>query len=172
MNKNRTLKTETVESLSGALKDQNFAVVVEATGLTVGEVTGLRNKIRAVGASYRVTKNTLARLAVKGTAFEGLTALLKGPTALAFSKDPVGIAKVLAEFAKGNNKLKIIGANLNGQMLDAKATNTLATLPSLDELRAKIVGMIQTPATRIAGVLQAPAGQLARVLAAKAKQGA
>lgn len=172
MNKNRALKTETVESLSGILKEQNFVVVVEASGLTVAQITGLRGKIRAAGASYRVTKNTLARLALKGTHFEGLTKLLRGPTAMAFAKDPVAVAKVLVDFAKGNDKLKVIGANLNGQMLDAKATQTLASLPSLDVLRAKIVGIIQTPATRIAGVLQAPAGQLARVLSARSKQAA
>jgi len=172
MNKNRTLKTETVETLKGVLTKQNFVVVVQASGLTVAQVTGLRNKIRAAGAGYRVTKNTLVRLALEGTPFAGLAPFLKGPTALAYAKEPVAVAKVLADFAKTNPKLKISGASLNGQLLDAKATQTLASLPSLEVLRGKIVGIIQTPATRIAGVLQAPAGQLARVLAARAKQAA
>ncbi len=170
MNRNRAVKAETVEDLKKTLSEQSFTVVVQASGLNAGDVVKLRQKIRAAGAGYRVAKNTLVRLALKDTAFEGLTQFMKGPTALAYAKDPVAVAKALAEFAKTNDKLKVIGANLNGQMLDAKATNTLATLPPLDELRAKIVGMIQTPATRIAGVVAAPAAQLARVLAAKARQ--
>jgi large subunit ribosomal protein L10 len=170
MNKNRTLKTEAVEDLKGALSDQAFAMVVHSTGLSVAEVSALRGKIRAVGASYRVEKNTLIRLALKGSTFEGLTPLMKGPTALAYAKDPVAVAKVMVDFAKTNTKIKVLGANLNGQMLDVKATQQLASLPPLNELRAKIVGMIQTPATRIAGILRAPAGQLARVMSAKAKQ--
>ncbi len=171
MNKNRTLKTETVESFQKALGGQEFAVVVQASGLTVAEVSKLRGLIRAAGASYRVVKNTLARIALKGTTFEGLTPLMKGPTAIAYAKDPVAVAKVLVDFAKTNQKLKLVGANLNGQMLDANATKTLATLPSINELRAKIVGMLQTPATRMAVLLKAPAGQIARVLSAKASKG-
>lgn len=170
MNKNRTLKTETVESFKTALDGQEFAVVVQASGLTVAEVSKLRGQIRAAGAGFRVVKNTLARLALKGTTFEGLTQLMKGPTAIAYAKDPVAIAKVLVDFSKTNQKLKLVGANLNGQMLDANATKTLATLPSLNELRARLVGMLQTPATRLAVLLKAPAGQIARVLSAKAKK--
>lgn len=171
MNKNRTLKTETVEGFRSALAGQEFAVVVQALGLTVAEVSKLRGQIRAAGAGYRVVKNTLARIALKGTPFEGLTQLMKGPTAIAYAKDPVAIAKVLVDFSKTNQKLKLIGANLNGQMLDANAVKTLATLPSLNELRARLVGMLQTPATRLAVLLKAPAGQIARVLSAKAKKG-
>jgi large subunit ribosomal protein L10 len=170
MNKNRTLKAETVESFRDALSGQEFAVVVQATGLTVAQVSKLRGQIRAAGAGYRVVKNTLARIALKGTTFEGLTPLMKGPTAIAYAKDPVAIAKVLVDFSKTNANLKPIGANLNGQMLDANAVKTLATLPSLNELRAKLVGMLQTPATRMAVLLKAPAGQIARVLSAKAKK--
>lgn len=169
-NKNRALKEETVTGLKNALTGQNFAVVVEATGLTVAEISGLRNKIRAAGAGYRVTKNTLARMALKGTAFENLTQFLKGPTAIAYSRDPVGVAKALADFAKGNDRLKLIAANLDGNILDAAATKTLASLPPLDVLRARIVGMISTPATRLAVLAAAPAAQIARVLAAKARQ--
>jgi large subunit ribosomal protein L10 len=172
MNRNRTAKADTVEDLKNTLTEQSIAVVVHSTGLSAGDTLALRNKIRAAGASYRVAKNTLVRLALKGTAFEGLSQLMKGPTALAYGKDPVAAAKAIVEFAKGNDKLKLIGANLNGEMLDVKATQTLASLPPLNELRARIIGMIQTPATRIAGILQAPAGQLARVVAAKSRQGA
>jgi large subunit ribosomal protein L10 len=170
MNENRKLKTEAVDDLRGALEGQNFAIVVQATGLTVAQISTLRGKIRAVGAGYKVAKNTLARLALKGTPFEGLIQFLKGPTAIAYAKDPVGVAKALVDFAKTNEGLKVISATLDGKMLDAAATKTLASLPPLNELRARIVGMIQTPATRIAGILQAPAGQLARVIAAKAKK--
>jgi Ribosomal protein L10 len=126
--------------------------------------------VRAAGAGFKVTKNRLARRALQGTQFEGLDGLFKGPTAIAYSKDPVAAAKVVADYAKSNDKLQIIGAALGNQVLDAEGVKALATLPSLDELRAKLVGMIQTPATRIAGVLQAPGGQVARVLAAYAKK--
>lgn len=172
MNKNRALKNETIESLKQALSGQTYAVVVQAQGLSVAEVSNLRGKIRAAGASYRVTKNTLARIALKGTMFEGLIQSLKGPTALAFAKEPVAVSKALVEFAKTNDKLKLVVANLDGNMLDANAAKQLASLPPLNELRARIVGMIQTPATRIASVLKAPAGQLARVMSAKASKGA
>ncbi len=170
MNRNRTVKSETVDDLKKMLSEQSFTVVVQSSGLNAGDTVKLRNKIRAAEAGYRVGKNTLVKIALKDTPFEGLTQFMKGPTALAYAKEPVAIAKALVEFAKGNDKFKLLSANLNGQMLDGNALKTLATLPSLNELRAKLVGMIQTPATRIAGVLQAPAGQLARVMAAKAKQ--
>src|SRR5690606_30632330 len=120
------------------------------------------------GASFKVTKNRLTRLALDGTKFQPLADLFTGPTAIAYSSDPVAAAKATVEFAKTNEKLVILGGVLDAQTLDAAGINALATLPSLDELRARLVGMIQTPATRIAGVLQAPAGQLARVMGAYA----
>lgn len=170
MNRNRAVKADTVSDLKNVLSEQNFTVVVQASGLNAGDTLALRRKISAAGAGYRIVKNTLAKLALKDTAFEGLSSFMKGPTALAYAKDPVAVAKALVEFAKSNPKLKLVGANLDGQMLDEKATRTLASLPPLNELRAKIVGMIQTPATRIAGILQAPGGQVARVIAAKARK--
>ena len=124
--------------------------------------------MRAAGATYKVTKNRLATLALDGTRFDGLAPLLKGPTALAWSKDPVAVAKTAVEFAKGNDKFVILGGALGTQMLDVNGVKALAELPSLETLRAQLVGLIQTPATRIAGVLQAPAGQLARVFEAYA----
>ena len=123
------------------------------------------------GARYRVTKNRLVKRALEGTPFEGLAPLFTGPTAIAFSRDPVAAAKAAVEFANRNDKLTIVGGGLQGQALDAAAVRALATLPSLDELRGKIIGLIQAPATKLAGLLQAPAGQLARVLAAHAEQG-
>ncbi|MFD1623835.1 50S ribosomal protein L10 [Azospirillum griseum] len=166
----RTQKEATIADLQSKLQDAGLVVVAHHLGLTVKEVTDLRAKVRAAGAGFKVTKNRLARRALQGTQFEGLDGLFKGPTAVAYSKDPVAAAKVIAEFSKANDKLQIVGAGLGNQVLDAEGVKALATLPSLDELRAKLVGMIQTPATRIAGVLQAPGGQVARVLAAYAKK--
>lgn len=164
----RTQKSELVGSLHQSFEDTGLVVVTHYKGLTVAEITDLRAKMNAAGASFKVTKNRLTRLALAGTKFEGLGTLFIGPTAIAFSKDPVAAAKVAVEFAKGNEKLVILGGALGSNALGVDGVKALATLPSLDELRARLVGMISTPATRIAGVLQAPAGQLARVLNAKA----
>jgi large subunit ribosomal protein L10 len=123
------------------------------------------------GASFKVTKNRLTRLALKGTKFEPLSDLFVGPTAIAFSEDPIAAAKVAVKYAEGNDKFEIIGGGLYEEMLDDAGVKSLAKLPSLDELRGKIIGMLNTPATRIAGVLQAPGGQLARVMQARASQG-
>jgi large subunit ribosomal protein L10 len=172
MNKQRTKKEDTVQSVRDAMEGKSFTVVVESHGLTVSEVTGLRGQIRNAGASFRVVKNTLAKIALQGTKFENLVELMKGPTALAIADEPVGISKVLAEFSKKNAKLKMLGSNLDGNLLDAKSTAKLATLPSLNELRARLIGMIQTPATRMAVLLKAPGGQIARVIAAKSRKDA
>ena len=167
----RVQKEELVSSLNAVFGSANLVIVTRPVGLTVAESTDLRVRMRESGASYKVTKNRLTRLALKGTRFEPLTDLFTGPTAIAFSEDPIAAAKVAVKFADGNDKLEIIGGGLFEEMLDPAGIKTLATLPSLDELRAKIVGMISTPATRIAGVLQAPGGQLARVVQAYASQG-
>jgi large subunit ribosomal protein L10 len=167
----RTQKEELVASFNDAFSNAALVVVTTQTGLTVAQSTDLRKKMRDAGASFKVTKNRLTRLALKGTKFEHLSDLFKGPTAIAYSDDPVAAARVAVKFAEGNDKLVILGGGLDEQVLDASAVTALAKLPSLDELRAKILGMIQTPATRLAGVTQAPAGQLARVLAARAEQG-
>jgi large subunit ribosomal protein L10 len=171
-NVDRTQKKEWVGSLHGTLEGAGLVVVTHYSGLTVAEMTALRAKMRAAGASFKVTKNRLTKLALEGTAYENIADLFTGPTAIAFSADPVAAAKVTAEFAKTNDKLKILGGSLGGERLGEDGVKALATLPSLDELRAKLIGMISTPATRIAGVLQAPAGQLARVLKAKADKDA
>ena len=164
----RTQKEETVAALHAALQDTGLVVVTQQSGMTVAEVTDLRRKMRAAGASFKVTKNRLARIALKGTQFEGLDGLFKGPTAVAYSKDPVAAAKVAADYAKGNDKFKIVGGSLGTQTLDVEGVKALASLPSLDELRAKIVGLIQAPATKIAQVINAPATKLARVVQAYA----
>jgi large subunit ribosomal protein L10 len=166
----RVQKEELVASLNGIFESANLVVVTRPSGLTVTESTDLRRRMGAAGASFKVAKNRLARLALKGTKFESLSDLFVGPTAIAFSDDPVAAAKVAVEYADDNEKLEIIGGALYGDVLDMAAINLLATLPSLDEVRANIIRTVMTPATRIAGVLQAPAGQVARVIGAHAAQ--
>jgi large subunit ribosomal protein L10 len=167
----RSQKEKLVGNLHSALSDTVCFVITHQSGMTVAEVTRLRSLMRDAGASFKVTKNRLARLALAGTKFEQLSTMFTGPTAIAYSRDPVAAAKVAVEFANKNEKLTIVGGALGSQRLDAGGIKSLATMPSLDELRGKLLGMLNTPATRIAGVLQAPGGQLARVLAAHAKQG-
>lgn len=148
----------------------NLVVVTQQSGLTVAEVTNLRRQMRDAGASYKVCKNRLVRLALEGTKFESLQPLFTGPTAIASSDDPVAAAKVAVEFAKTNDKLVVIGGALGAEALDEAGVQALARLPSLDELRGKLIGVLQAPATKVAGVLQAPAGQLARVFGAYGSQ--
>jgi len=169
---NKAAKQKLIDALGGEVKGAELLVIVQQNGLNADETLDLRRKMRAAGVTYKVGKNTLVKRAIKGSKLEELTKFLKGPTALAFSKDPVAAAKIAAEFSKKNDKLQIIAAAMGDQILDGKATKALASLPSLDELRGKIVGLLLAPATKIAGVLQAPAGQLARVMAARAKQAA
>lgn len=164
----RAAKEELVAALNARFAASAAVIVTHQKGLTVAESQALRGAARTAGASYKVTKNRLAKLALKGTKFEGLAELLTGPTALATSEDPVAAAKVCFEFAKKNEKLIIVGGALGGQLLDAEGVESLAKLPSLDELRGRLVGLIQAPASKLASVAQAPAGQLARVFAAYA----
>ena len=167
----RTEKREFVSTLGQVFAETSMVVVTRNNGMTVAEVSNLRRQMRASGSTYKVAKNRLAVHALEGTRFEGIKPMLKGPTALAWSKDPVAVAKAALDYAKTNEKFVVIGGALGTQMLDANGIKALADLPSLDVLRARLVGMIQTPATRIAGILQAPAGQLARVFGAYAKKG-
>ncbi len=164
----RAQKKELVSTLHETFGDASLVVVTQYKGLTVAQMTDLRRRMRDAGASFKVTKNRLTRLALDGTDYAAISDLFTGPTAIAYSQDPVAAAKVAVEFNKGNDKLVILGGSLGTQVLDIEGVKALASLPSLDELRARLVGMINTPATRIAGVVQAPAGQLARVFAAYA----
>ncbi|APT59337.1 50S ribosomal protein L10 [Roseomonas gilardii] len=166
----RTEKREFVATLADVFAETSFVLVAQNKGMTVAEVSELRRRMRGAGATYKVAKNRLAGLALDGTRFQGIQPLLKGPTALAWSKDPVAVAKTAVEFAKTNDKFVILGGALGTQTLALDGVKALAELPSLETLRAQLVGLIQTPATRIAGVLQAPAGQLARVFGAYAKK--
>jgi large subunit ribosomal protein L10 len=164
----RTQKQQVVETLQRDLAGTACIVVTHQSGLNVAEVTQLRRQVRDAGASFRVTKNRLAKRAIAGTVFEPLSPMFTGPTAVAFSRDPVAAAKVVVEFANRNDKLTIVGGGLAGRQLAADEVKELAVLPPLDELRGKLIGLLQTPAIRVAAVLQAPAGQIARVLAAYA----
>ncbi len=166
----RMEKREFVASLGQVFAETSMVVVTQNKGLTVAEVSDLRRRMRASGSTFKVAKNRLAVLALDGTRFDGIKPMLTGPTALAWSMDPVAVAKTAVDFAKTNEKFVVIGGALGAQMLDVEGVRALADLPSLDALRAKLVGLIQTPATRIAGVLQAPAGQLARVFGAYARK--
>jgi large subunit ribosomal protein L10 len=165
----RAQKQRVVEGLQQDLAGTSCVVVAHQSGLSVTEVTLLRQQVRNAGASLRVTKNRLAKRALVGTPFEQLTPLFTGPTAIAFSRDPVAAAKVVVAYANRNDKLTIIGGGLAGRQMDAAEVRELASLPSLDELRGKLIGLLQAPASRLARVLQAPAGQVARVLAAHAE---
>jgi large subunit ribosomal protein L10 len=167
----RAEKLEIVESLRGVFAGAGVVVVTHFQGLNVADVTELRRGMRDAGATFRVTKNRLAKIALAETSFDPLADLFTGPTAIAYSEDPVAAPKAVVDFAKKNDKLVVMGGGLDGNLLTAAEVKALASLPSLDELRAKIIGMINTPAQRIASILQAPGGQIARVLAAHAEQG-
>ena len=167
---NRTEKAELIETLQATLSSATSVVVAHQSGLTVAESSELRAKMREAGAGFKVTKNRLTKLALQGTKYENLSDLFTGPTAIGTSSDPVSAAKTLVSFAKTNDKLTIIGGSLDGKVLDKAGVEALATLPSLDELRAKIIGMLTAPATKVARVTQAPASQLARVIQARADQ--
>ncbi len=167
----RAEKDALVSTLNGIFTDANVVVVTHYSGLNVAQLSELRTSMAEAGASFRVTKNRLAKRALEGTPASEITDLFTGPTAIGVSDDPVAAPRILAKFAKANDKLIIRGGIMGDTVLDETGVKALADLPSLDELRGKIVGMLNTPATRIAGVLAAPGGQIARVLAAKAEQG-
>ena len=163
----RAQKSEAIETLKGVFAESATVVVTHYMGLTVADMSDLRGRLRVEGAKLKVVKNRLAQKALNG-AGEGAMALFKGPVAIAYGADPVSAAKVVTQYAKDNERFTVVGGLMGEQVLDVKAISALATLPSLDALRGKILGLLQAPATKIAGVLQAPAGQLARVVGAYA----
>jgi len=167
----RAGKSEAIETLKGVFANAGAVVVTHYMGLTVAQMSDLRHRLRQEGATLQVVKNTLAIKALNGA---GATAgeLFKGPVAIAYGADPVSAAKVSTQYAKENEKFTVVGAMMGAQVLDAAGVEALAKLPSLDQLRGKIVGLLQAPATRIAAILQAPGGQLARVLNAYATKDA
>tara|TARA_R110002126_G_scaffold188583_6_gene336922 strand:+ start:2366 stop:2887 length:522 start_codon:yes stop_codon:yes gene_type:complete len=166
----RAEKREFVTELNGILKDTGSVVVSHYAGLTVAQMSDLRSKMRAAGGTVKVAKNSLAKIALQGTDCEEMSNLLTGMTVLAYSEDPVVAPKVSVEFSKINNNLVILGGAMGTTVLDENGVKSLATMPSLDELRGRLIGMISTPATRIATVVAAPATQIARVLSAKSQK--
>ncbi len=166
----RAQKAEAVADLTRIFSEVGVVVVTRNLGMTVAQSTTLRNKMRDAGATYKVSKNKLAKIALDGTDYLSLSDMLTGPVGLASSTDPVAAAKVAVDFAKTNDKFEIVGGAMGATALDVEGVKALAMLPSLDELRAKIVGLIVAPATKIATIAQAPAAQLARVLSAYAEK--
>ena len=168
----RHQKDTLISSLHDDFNNVVTVVVAHYAGLTVSEMSSLRNQMREAGGSIKVVKNRLAKIASQNTPKECLSAILTGPTLMAFSLDPVAAARIINDYAKKNQKLTIVGGVFEHQLLDVEGVKTLATMPSLDELRGKIVGLLQAPATKVAGVIVAPAGQLARVMRAYADKAA
>ncbi len=167
----RAQKQELVATMHDTFSEAGVIVVAHYIGLTVAEMTELRSQMKEAGGRVKVAKNQLVKRALEGTDAEGIQDLFEGPTCVAFSEDPIAAPKIAVEFAKKNEKLVILGGAMGPTVLDANAVKSLASLPSLDELRAILVGLLQAPATKIARVIQEPGGQLARVLQAKADAG-
>jgi large subunit ribosomal protein L10 len=168
----RAEKSELVTSLQQVFQSTQVVVVCHYAGLTVAQMSALRRQMRQAGASVKVAKNRIAKIALEGTDVASISALLKGPTLIAYSGDPVAAPKIATEFAKANEKLVILGGAMGTTALDPSGVKALAALPSLDELRAKIVGLVQAPATKIAQVVNAPAAKVARVFGAYAAKDA
>ena len=168
----RAQKQEFVTALQDQLSQTGAIVVAHYSGLTVAEMTEFRSKMREAGGSVMVAKNRLVKRALAGSSAEGISDLFTGPTVLAFSEDPVAAPKISVEFAKSNEKLVILGGTMGDTVLDVNGVKSLASLPSLDELRGKLVGLLQAPAGKIARVVNTPAGNLARVLQAYADKAA
>ena len=166
----RAQKSDLVTELNTSLTGVGVVIVARNLGMTVSQSTDLRTRMRAAGASFKVTKNNLAKLAIQGTPYAPIGSMLTGPTGFATSADPVAAAKVAVDFAKTNDKFEIVGGAMGDTLLDVNGVKALATLPSLDELRAKILGLVNAPATKLVQIVQAPAAQLARVLSAYAEK--
>lgn len=167
----RAEKRELVDSLQSSFKTAGSIVVAQNAGLTVAEMENLRRQVKAAGGQVKVAKNRLAKLALKDTGTADISALFTGPTVIAFAKDPMTAPKIAAAFADKNQKFVVLGGAMGTTGLDPAKVKALATMPSLDQLRATLAGMLKQPATRIASILQAPGGQIARVLAAYADKG-
>jgi large subunit ribosomal protein L10 len=166
----RAAKRELVSTLNGVFSTTSVVVVAHYKGLTVADMQRLRTQMKQAGATVKVAKNRLAKIALEGTDVASISDLMQGPTLIAYSSDPVAAAKVAVDFAKGNEKLVILGGAMGRTALNPDGVKALATMPSLDELRAKLVGLVQAPATKVAQVINAPAAKLARVFGAYAKR--
>ena len=168
----RSQKADAVAQLNATFNEVGVVVITRNLGMTVAQSTELRTKVREAGASYKVAKNRLAKLAIADTDYVGIGDFLTGPTAIATSVDPVAAAKAVVDFAKTTDKIEIVGGAMGSQVLNADGVKALASMPSLDELRAKLIGLVQAPATKIAQLSTAPAAKLARVFGAYAAKDA
>ena len=168
----RSQKADAVAALNATFKEVGVVVVTRNLGMSVEQSTALRVKMREAGASFKVSKNSLAKLAIADTDDAAIGDMLTGPVALGTSVDPVAAAKIIVEFAKTNDKLEVVGGSMGPVVLDANGIKALASMPSLDEMRAKLIGLVQAPATKVAQLVNAPAGKLARVFGAYAKEAA
>jgi large subunit ribosomal protein L10 len=168
----RSQKAESVAQLNAVFNEVGVVVITRNLGMSVAQSTALRVKMRDAGATYKVAKNRLAKLAIKDTNYEGLDELFTGPTAIATSVDPVAAAKAVVDFAKTTDKIEIVGGAMGTHILNAEGIKALASMPSLDEMRGTLIGLIQAPATKIAQLTTAPAAKLARVFAAYAEKDA
>jgi large subunit ribosomal protein L10 len=167
----RAEKQELVATLNTVFQDTGVLVVAKNAGLTVAQSTDLRRRMREAGGQVRVAKNRLVKLALQGTPAQGIADLFKGPTVMVYSKDPIAAARIAVKYAKENDKLVILGGAMGPTALDAKGVQALADLPSLDELRSRLIGLLNAPATKIARVLKEPGGKLARVIKAQSEKG-
>ncbi len=171
MGMSRAQKEVEIQELNERFTKDELVVVTHYSGLSVADLSALRTQLREEGATFKVTKNSLAKLALKGTKFEGLGDMFTGPTGVASSQDSVAAARVAHKYAKGNDKLVILGGALGEMVLDAKGIEAIAKLPSLDEIRSKLVGLLQASATKLAGLMQAPARDLVGVTKAYGEKG-
>ena len=162
----RAQKREVVTALHDVFADTGVIVIAHYAGLTVAQMTQLRSEMKSAGGQVKVAKNRLAKLALEGTDAKGIADLMRGPTCIAYSADPVAAPKIAVKFAKGNDKFVILGGAMGTTVLDAQGVSALASLPSLDELRSTLIGLIQAPASKIARTINEPGAQLARVVAA------
>lgn len=162
----RAQKEQFVEQMGGVLRETPIIIVTHNTGLTVAQMSALRTQVRAIGGAVKVTKNRLIKRALEGTSFEGLEPLFVGPTAIAYANDAVAVAKATVDFAKANPKLVLIGGGIGSQVLDAEGIEALAKLPSIEELRSKLLGCLTAPLANTVGVLNAPAQKMVGVLGA------
>ena len=166
----RSDKKDFVEKLKDEFNNSSSVIVAHYSGLSVDETESLRKEMRSNGAKFKVTKNRLTKIALTGTPYESIEDLFTGPTAIAYSSDPVAPARVSVEFEKKFENFKILGGSYEGEKIDNAKINFLATLPSLDQIRAKLLGLLNAPAQKIASITQAPGGQLARLINARSEQ--
>jgi large subunit ribosomal protein L10 len=166
----RAAKADLVSTLNGVFSSTSVVVVAHYAGLTVADMQKLRTQMKQAGATVKVAKNRLAKIALEGTEVASISGLMQGPTLIAYSSDPVAAPKAAVDFAKGNDKLVILGGAMGTTALNSDGVKALATMPSLDELRAKLIGLVQAPATKVAQLVNAPAAKLARVFGAYARR--